>query len=726
MATFVVHDVDSNLLGIPAWEMLNRSLARAARLRSARSASSLTTEDVSLLIERVGSTREVHELIDYYAAAAAKGPNSKVAAVVKVGGDYLADAAAMRELSASLATLSRAGMQPIVVHGAGSQLNDRLASEGIESEFIGGQRVTTPAILNIAKRVFREHNDRLVGAIEAAGARARPIGSSAIEAIAANPALGLVGDIDVSGLNVDVIRNCARDGCIPVICSLGETGEGQVLNVNADVLAKTVALATGAKHVVHINDDGGLKDKSGRKIRSLNFPDEYEALAKEEWARPAFTLQLEQFRDVLKSLGDASTVLVTRPAGLLPHFFSTRGLDLAEGTTLRRTDGVQVVRSLDSPRLDLEKLTALLERSFSAESGKRLKLKSDHYDRIKSRVHAVYFSPSYRSAAIVLSDDADKKTFYLDKFALAPTTGDANAPAFGHADQLWDRMRADLPTLFWRSANTMRLDEWFLSRCDGAMRTVALAEMDDTRGTVPSAGSVAAVAKAAAVQQAAAPALPSWTGLGAAVASTASGHATGPSSTAGVVSARASETALRSVKTVIPPWTVFWYGRFISFVCSVHFLFASLVCVAHLFFFFSYHQVRTGLPRASAPQGPRRPGAAHRPRAALVRSRRGRRDHRGGAHGAARRDPRSAAEEGRHRRGTRLHRRRACADPRLSPVARDRARLVARPRWGACARLHPALRASLVARPPPHSPSRSRRALGRRRAAVSCARAHAR
>mgnify|MGYP006084787673 FL=1 len=538
-------------------------------LSTSSATPALTTADVSVLIDRVGSTREVRELIDYYAASAAQGPDAKVVAVVKVSGDFLVDAAAVRELSSSLATLSRAGMLPIVVHGAGSQLSATLEAEGIESDFIGGQRVTTPEILGIAKRVFREHNERLVGAIEAAGARARPIGTSALEAVAGSAELGFVGELDdAASLNVEVIRACARDGCIPVICSLGETSAGQVLNVNSDVVAKTVAIATGAKHVIHVNDAGGLRDKEGKKIKSLEFPAEYDALMSEEWARPGFKLQLGQFKDVLESLSDASTVVVTHPAGILPHLFSTRTVDSSDGTVLRRSEGVRVVRDLASPRLDLARLTSLLERSFSAESGQRIVLRGDHFERIGDRLHAIYFSPSYRSAAIVLTDEADKTTFYLDKFALAPTA-ETGAPAFGLADQLWDRMRADLPTLFWRSHNTMRLDEWFLSRCDGCMRTVALAEQTGKRGATPSSGSAAAVAAAAAAANAPHPDLPSWAGVGAAMqtvdVSAAGSVTTAAASDAAVLerdaaAVTAATAAAAAAATAVAPWTVFWYG----------------------------------------------------------------------------------------------------------------------------------------------------------------------
>src|SRR5690606_18513056 len=131
------------------------------------------------------------------------------------------------------AFLQQVGLTPIVVHGAGPQLDEKLAAAGIEKKTVNGLRVTTPEALAIVRRVFLESNLKLVEALQQAGARATSITGGVFEAdYLDRDTYGLVGE--VKAVNLGPIEASLQAGSIPVIASLGETAGGQILNVNAD------------------------------------------------------------------------------------------------------------------------------------------------------------------------------------------------------------------------------------------------------------------------------------------------------------------------------------------------------------------------------------------------------------------------------------------------------------------------------------------------------------
>ena len=122
--------------------------------------------------------------------------------------------------SLALAFLKRVGLSPIVLHGAGPQLNSELEKRGIVSDYVEGVRVTTPEILEVALQVFLDTNLVLCDALEAAGARARPIHPRVFQSVLRNKDVyGLVGE--VQQVHMQPIYDVMRVGCIPVLTSLG-------------------------------------------------------------------------------------------------------------------------------------------------------------------------------------------------------------------------------------------------------------------------------------------------------------------------------------------------------------------------------------------------------------------------------------------------------------------------------------------------------------------------
>lgn len=189
--------------------------------------------------------------------------------VVKFGGNAMVDDELKRAFAADMVYLRHAGIRPVVVHGGGPQISAALAARGIQSEFVGGYRVTTPDVMAVVAEVLGSQvNGELVDLINAHGSygvglsgqsqelfggrrRGAVVGGDTID-------LGLVGEV----VEVDpaVILEALDDGFIPVVSSIAPDldQDGQLLNVNADSAAAALAVALGAAKLVILTDVAGL------------------------------------------------------------------------------------------------------------------------------------------------------------------------------------------------------------------------------------------------------------------------------------------------------------------------------------------------------------------------------------------------------------------------------------------------------------------------------------
>ena len=127
------------------------------------------------LLSNMASAKEIQQYLKRFSQV-----DAKRFAVVKVGGAILAEQ--LDDLVSSLAFLQQVGLTPIVVHGAGPQLNEELARAGIKTPIVDGLRVTAAPALAVVRRVFHAENLKLVEALQAVGARASSIVGGVFEA----------------------------------------------------------------------------------------------------------------------------------------------------------------------------------------------------------------------------------------------------------------------------------------------------------------------------------------------------------------------------------------------------------------------------------------------------------------------------------------------------------------------------------------------------------------
>jgi len=366
-------------------------------------------------------------------------------AVVKVGGAILRDE--LDALVSSLAFLQQVGLTPIVLHGAGPQLDEEMQAAGIPKQTVDGLRVTTPEVLQVVRRVSQQENLRLVEALQAAGVRATSITAGVFQAeYLGRRKYGLVGRVE--RVHTAGILAAIHAQSIPVIASLGETSGGQILNVNADWAANELVKELQPYKIIFLTGTGGLLDGEGRVIDSINLSTEYESLLQQPWLHSGMKVKIEQIHDLLMQLPPSSSVSITRPDELAKELFTHRG----SGTLVRRGERIRCVKGWG--RLDLDRLRALIESGF----GRRLL--PDYFER--TRPWRVYVSEHYRAALIITRE---KGIPHLDKFAVSD---DAQGEGLGRA--AWQVMRAETPRLFWRSRPDNGINEFYFNESEGCIK----------------------------------------------------------------------------------------------------------------------------------------------------------------------------------------------------------------------------------------------------------------
>ncbi len=399
-----------------------------------------TRQTIVRLLSSMGSAKEISQYLKRFSQL-----DAKRFAVVKVGGAVLRDD--LPALTSSLAFLQQVGLTPIVVHGAGPQLDEALAEAGIEKQTVNGLRVTSPETLAVVRRVFQTQNLRLVEALQQADVRATSILSGVFEAeFVDRDTLGFVGD--VRAVNLAPIEASLQAGSIPVIASTGETAGGQILNVNADFAANELVQVLQPYKIIFLTGTGGLLDADGRIIDSINLSTEFDHLMVQPWLHSGMRVKLVQIKALLDRLPLTSSVSITQPAELARELFTHKG----SGTLLRR--GEKVMRCTSWDEIDLPRMRALIESSFGRS------LVDDYFER--TQLHRAYVSENYR-AALILTKEGD--CAYLDKFAVLDA---AQGEGLGRA--VWQLMREENPCLFWRSRNGNAVNEFYQAEADGCYK----------------------------------------------------------------------------------------------------------------------------------------------------------------------------------------------------------------------------------------------------------------
>lgn len=187
--------------------------------------------------------------------------------IIKFGGNAMVDEELQKAFAQDMAYLRFVGIKPVVVHGGGPQITARLAEQGIESEFRGGLRYTDEKTIAVVRDVLRNQiGAKLAGLISDSGAGAKVLSGEdddlfrAVKVKGKTPDgevdLGLVGE--VRSVNPRSVIQAIERGDVPVISTVAPTTQGELLNVNADLAAASLAVALGAEKLMVLTDVAGL------------------------------------------------------------------------------------------------------------------------------------------------------------------------------------------------------------------------------------------------------------------------------------------------------------------------------------------------------------------------------------------------------------------------------------------------------------------------------------
>lgn len=187
--------------------------------------------------------------------------------VVKYGGNAMTDDALKAGFAEDVLFLRLAGLRPVVVHGGGPQISAMLAKLGVDSEFKGGLRVTTPEVMDVVGMVLVGQVQReLVGLLNEHGPYAVGLSGEDAHLFTAERRtatvegeevdIGQVGD--VVAVRPDFVEQLLADGLIPVVSTVARGEDGTSYNVNADTAAAALAMALGAQKLIVLTDVEGL------------------------------------------------------------------------------------------------------------------------------------------------------------------------------------------------------------------------------------------------------------------------------------------------------------------------------------------------------------------------------------------------------------------------------------------------------------------------------------
>ncbi|KAH7098256.1 acetylglutamate kinase ARG6 [Auriculariales sp. MPI-PUGE-AT-0066] len=407
-------------------------------------------DTITRLLYSIGTKREVERYLRIFSTSANPSQPAKFA-VIKVGGAVLDQ---IHELALSLNFLYRVGLYPVVVHGAGPQLNEIIEREGVVPDYIDGIRITDAKTLQIARRVFLEENLRLVGALEVLGARARPITSGVFTADFLDQAkYGLVGKI--TRVNKRPIEASIRAGAIPILTSLAETPEGQILNVNADIAAGEIAKELEPLKIVYLNEKGGLfHGVTGKKLDVINLDEEYDQLMKESWVKYGTKLKIREIKELLDHLPRSSSVAIISAEMLQKELFTDSGA----GTLIRR--GYKLFKHTSLESIGADRLRQVIhDRDPDVTSGSQSV--SGALTQLKETPYTIYADEALDAVAIVSHPEDEVPVMTR----LLPSR---NGIMNNVVDNVFASIKKDHKRLFWTARADDENRPWHFERADGS------------------------------------------------------------------------------------------------------------------------------------------------------------------------------------------------------------------------------------------------------------------
>jgi acetylglutamate kinase len=180
--------------------------------------------------------------------------------VIKYGGSILGEEKIRRGVLEDIVFLNFMGLEPVLVHGGGPNISDRIRASGKKTEFLDGMRVTDKDTLLVVEEELQKLNDLIVNEIRELGGKASGLNGKAnlifAEKKKAKIDLGMVGNI--TGINTQIIFDYIKQDAITVVLPMGVSKSQEVFNINADEAAASIAAELAAEKLVLLTDVKGI------------------------------------------------------------------------------------------------------------------------------------------------------------------------------------------------------------------------------------------------------------------------------------------------------------------------------------------------------------------------------------------------------------------------------------------------------------------------------------
>ena len=259
--------------------------------------------------------------------------------VIKYGGHAMGDISLAENFAKDVVLLKQVGINPVVVHGGGPQIQKMLERLGLKSHFVDGLRVTNKAAIEVVEMVLSGNiNKEIVSLINTAGgtavglsgkdgklieAQQLKLDTAGSEELERTNNLGFVGE--PTNINIDVLKSFEKSNIIPVIAPIGVGENGETYNINADTVAGAIASAMAAAKLIMLTDVSGVLNQNGELISTLDVSEMIELLGGGT-IKGGMIPKLKTCLSALQNQTDAAHILDGRIAhSLLLEIFTAHG-----------------------------------------------------------------------------------------------------------------------------------------------------------------------------------------------------------------------------------------------------------------------------------------------------------------------------------------------------------------------------------------------------------------
>ena len=223
----------------------------------------ITEEEIKNILPPQGpSFKEVKKYLDKY---------SDEYIVIKCGGSVLLNQNLFNNFINDITILKKLGFLPIVIHGGGKKISNKLNDAGIKSDFINGLRVTDEKSIIIVEEVLNDFNKEITDSLKRNGCNSQSINNrekNIITVTQESKELGFVGM--PTTINKSIIEKIFQEKKVPVVAPLGLDKNNRVYNVNADTAAGSIAKKLNARRLIIMSDVEGVLDQNNKLLTELN------------------------------------------------------------------------------------------------------------------------------------------------------------------------------------------------------------------------------------------------------------------------------------------------------------------------------------------------------------------------------------------------------------------------------------------------------------------------